>query len=642
MPTTTNYDKNFGDSISFTDTNNTTTYTGIIGPNMLRGTYERFQNKDLTDNTLMLYGYGDGGGGPTKDMLEKESRLKFGLPGIPRIDLEFNSDYLKRTYEKINHLQGMPTWDGELYFEYHRGVLTSNGSIKKWNRICEGLVNDLEIMNALNYLYFNKPFEKEVIDKSWDTILLNQFHDIIPGTSIQEVYDVAEEEYATIYELGVSQLEKELLFFANHINVENDSVFVMNTLPFARKDIVEVEVDSSEYTHVLDGTTLIDVQYMSENKISFIASNIESFGYKVFKLMKQEQKKVEQTEQFTFDNDFFSIGFNTNGEIVSLVEKLTSIELIDPLKPANVLMSYEDRPANWDNWDVDLFYQKKQYPADAITCLKVVENGPVRMVLEVTHTFVKSTINQQIILYHDLPRIDFKHEVDWQENNLLLRVLFPTALYQTKATFDIQFGSVERETTNNHSWDVAKFETCAHKWVDISNNSVGLSVLNDCKYGHSVKENMIGMSLIKSGTYPNENADIGHHSYTYSIYPHQSRWVESETIEQANNINSSLKAMQVHENSGHSFQENFIKVCSGSCFIDTLKRAEDLDDIIIRVYENKNKYGNVVLQLPKSISQVVEVNLREEDQEKINMTNHTIAFTLKPFEIKSFRMGLKK
>jgi len=192
MPTTTDYNKNLGNNISFTDTRNTTTYTGILGPNMTLGTYERFQNKDIIEDTLMLYGYGDGGGGPTREMLENEKRLRYGLPGIPRIETSFNGTYLDMVREKLKEEKNVPTWDGELYFEYHRGTLTSNGSVKRWNRKLEVLVRKLEILTMINYLEEGTTIPTRELQCVWDILLLNQFHDIIPGTSIDAVYETTE------------------------------------------------------------------------------------------------------------------------------------------------------------------------------------------------------------------------------------------------------------------------------------------------------------------------------------------------------------------------------------------------------------------------------------------------------------------
>lgn len=651
MPTTSDYDKSFGDNISFTDTRNTTTYTGIIGPNMTLGTYKRFQNKDLTQDTLMLYGYGDGGGGPTKEMLENEKRLRFGLPGIPRIKTEFNRDYLDRTYRKLINLPNTPTWDGELYFEYHRGTLTSNGSVKKWNRKIEILLRKLEIITSINYIKYGSEIPQNTISEIWDVLLLNQFHDIIPGTSIEEVYEVAELEYKEAYLKGKTCFNEAFDKLQSYQKVNNQSLTVFNALPHYRNDIVCAKVNGISYTHISDGSNFEPIQYLDDNTIVFVANSVPQIGIKEFQLISDNKcskikKNTSELEFFEFQNEYYELKINKHGEIESLVEKETSFEYFGK-DVGNKLMYYEDRPGDWDNWDIDIFYKRKPYFIDSSSSLKLIEAGPVRWTLEIEHKIVDSTLKQNICVYKNLPRIDFKHIVEWKENNLLLRASFPTNIRQNKATFDVQFGSVERETTNNNSWELAKFETCAHKWVDLSNNGVGLSLLNDSKYGFSIKDNTIGISLIKSGKYPNDNADIGRHEYTYSLYPHSKRWVESQTVEQAENLNSKLdvcfnRDSNKVEASMKLIENSFIEVLNGNCFIDTIKQAEIDNRIIVRVYENKNTYGNIVIRVPDEFKKASVVNLREEVVDSIEIIDNQINFSLSPYEIKTFAFNMNE
>lgn len=637
MPTTSDFNKNLGNNISFTDTRNTTTYTGILAPNMTLGTYERFQNKNLTEDTLMLYGYGDGGGGPTREMLENEKRLKYGLPGIPRIETSFNSDFMKRTQAQLKKSVKIPTWDGELYFEYHRGTLTSNASVKRWNRKIELLVRKLEILTTFNYIRYNTAIPHKTIDDIWDTLLLNQFHDIVPGTSIAAVYEIAEKEYNLAFTQGSRAIED-----AIHMNLKEsiDSVTVFNDLPYHNTDVVTVDAVPGVVA-LKDGTTIIPVQHTCNGKMIFVAKDVPMLSFKEYTFLMGEPSMAccsKSSDDFSFENKYYKVKINQRGEIESLVEKKTGFD-ISGTEVMNQLIAYEDRPANWDNWDVDIFYQRKPYPFELIESLKIVEIGVVRVTLEVVLKMVNSTLKQKIHLYHELPRIDFEHKVDWYENNLLLRAVFPTTIYQNKATFDIQFGSVERETSNNHSWDAAKFETCAHKWVDLGNNGVGLSLLNDSKYGFSVKENTMGISLIKSGKYPNAVVDIRKHNYVYALYPHAKRWHDAQTIEEAESLNSPMLGIV-----GQALldDETMVEILSGECFIDTIKMTEKGHQIVLRVHEHKNSYSNVTIKVSEKFSKASIVNLREELLKEIPIIDQKIAFNLTPFEIKTFTLTLKE
>lgn len=617
MPTTCDYNKYLGNNISFTDTRNTTTYTGILGPNMTLGTYERFQNKNIMEDTLMLYGYGDGGGGPTREMLENEKRLRYGLPGIPRIESSFNQDYLKKLSLQLEQQAHTPTWEGELYFEYHRGTLTSNGSVKRWNRKLEILVRKLEILSIIDYVENNVKVPRQEITSIWDTILLNQFHDIIPGTSISEVYDQTEKEYREAYELGKSFIK------ADH----KKEISVFNDLSFQSSDIVKVKVPSNTIVMTSNHTP---VQYVSENEIIFFAQDIPGLSSKKYELIegKKQEHQVKIVNHFDFENDYYRIEFNHKGEIVSLVEKASQYEYFE--EAGNRIIAFEDRPANWDNWDIDVFYQRKPYTFECSE-MHLIEEGPVRWTLETRHIMDQTIIKQKIHLYKDLARIEFVHDVDWQHNNLLLRSLFPTTIYQNKATFDIQYGSVERETTNNHSWDMAKFETCGHKWMDLGHNSLGLTLMSDCKYGYSAKQGTMGLSLIKSGSYPNKTADIGKHHYTYAIYPHAKRWSEANTIEQAERLNSPLTVL--HDQ--FEVSEALVEIIKGDVFIDAIKLSENGQEIIVRLHEHKNAYGHVQLKIHSKLSNAKLVNLREEALEPLEIDQQLLNLTFKPFEIKT-------
>ena len=639
MPTTCDYDKDQGLNISFSDTRNTTTYTGIVNPNMALGTYKRFQNRDLTEDTLMLFGFGDGGGGPTKEMLESAERLKYGIPGIPKIRQEFEQDYFDRTYEKIHDLPDMPTWDGELYFEYHRGTLTSMAKNKRSNRKNEILYMQLETASCMAGLEKDEQLQ-DVLEKGWEILLINQFHDIVPGSCIKPVYELTSRQYQEIEEAGKRELDQIVSRAFEAVSMPKDGVLVMNTLGYERDDLVMVEGDRALSVLTDEQGRRVPMQKTADGRYLLYVDHIPPLGYKkLYETGKEADICTGKDWDYTFENPYFVVKFNEKMEITSLFEKEAEKEMIQEGKCGNVLRTYEDRPMQWDNWDIDIFYQRKPYEADWYSPVKVVENGEVRMVLEFSCGFLDSTVTQQVCLYHHIPRIDFHTKADWQTHHVILKTHFPVDINATRAAYEIQFGNVERETTNNYSWDTAKFEACGHKWADLSENSSGISLLNDCKYGYGIKKGDMSLTLIKSGTYPNEDADIGEHEFTYSIYPHARRWQEAKTVEMAYNLNVPMPAKRTdsHEGCGREY-ESFLKCSQESCFVEVIKKAEDGNGVIVRMYENKNNRVKARIQAAVPMAHVFECSLLEENEEELEVSQNTFETVFKPYEIKTFRL----
>ena len=639
MPTTCNFEAENGGAVSFSEKLRTTTYTGSVTPNMTLGTYARFQNKDLTSDTLMLYGYGDGGGGPTAEMLENAKRLRYGLPGLPRLELGRETEFFDRTYQKIAGRPDMPTWHGELYFEYHRGTYTSVAKNKRNNRKCEILYEQLETLSTLTRQW-GFPYPGKQIRDGWDTILLNQFHDIIPGTCISEVYRTCDEEYARIRTAGETLAAQELQYLAGRIASPQPSVLVFNSLGYRRDDMARVSVPFPVCGVRDDEGDRYDVQYTGENEFIFFAKGIPPVGYRAFTLIRGEKPAQRQKEPFLhFENEWFGVRFNRDGTIASLVEKTTGKEFIRGGCSGNELQLFEDRPANWDNWNIDSSYRRKTYPFDQVSELRLLESGPVRFCLEAKRQFLHSEIIQKIYLYRDIPRIDFENTVDWRQNNVLLRVNFPVEVNTTKAAFEIQFGNLERETTDNTSWDSAKFEVCGHKWADLSENALGISLLNDCKYGYSAKGGNLGLTLIKSGSYPNADADIGIHRFTYAVYPHAGRWQDARTVQMAYDLNVPLRTAVCRTPGGTAAREfSMVRPSCENCFVEMIKEAEDGNGFILRVYENKNSRTDASIQLGFAPKKVTECGLMENDLAELKHEKNQFRFLLAPYEIKTFRI----
>lgn len=644
--TTCNYNKSMGDNITFSDRFSKTTYTGIINANQVMGTWRRYQNKDINEETMMLYGYGDGGGGPTKEMLEQAKRLQYGIPGLPRLQLGSHSSFLDRLYDRVINNKELPRWVGELYLEYHRGTYTSMARNKRYNRKCEFLYQDVELLSVMGMLMGHSYPEAE-LKRGWKTMLLNQFHDIIPGSSIKEVYDESHRQYEEILQTGNSMLKAAADKITAAMDLKHKSVVVFNTLSYDRDDVVEYEMaDGMDIKGLLDQEgNPMDVQHAEDGrKLLFFAHQVPSKGYRAFGLADNSVEPTACCEygDRVYENSYFKLVFDEDFNIVSMYDKQNRREVIRSGERANVLQAFEDRPMNWENWDIDIFYKRKLWEVNDLISEELTEAGPVRSCLKLERGFCDSRIVQYIYMYKDIPRIDFKTLVDWKEKNILLKAAFPVAVNANKASYEIQYGNVERETHSNTSWDMAKFEVCGHKWADLSEGAYGVSLLNDCKYGYDIKDGVMRLTLLKSGTYPNPEADLGRHELTYSIYPHRGTWREAGTVPMAYDLNAPMYAVLEEAHLGELDKAfSLLSVNKDNCMIEVVKKAEEGDDIIIRLYEYKNMRETALLTFAKDIDSCYECDLLEGNEKRVEVEKNCISFEIQPYEIKTFKVRLK-
>ena len=447
-----------------------TTYNGILHPGSIKGAWDRYQQKEINDDVLVCYGYGDGGGGVSYEMLETGRRMAKGIPGMPKVKLGNSLDYFKKLEKKVEGNKRLPRWVGELYLEYHRGTYTSMARNKRDNRISEQLYESTEKVNSLAML-LGKEYPAENINKNWENILLNQFHDILPGTSIKKVYDVTDEDYKRIIGSGKEMLADGINYIAENISLKNKSVVVFNTLGFDRDDIVEFEVPSDiNMPAVLDGNEEIECQLIDDGKAIFFAKGIPANGHKAFEIIEATKSSSTNLtiEKNYIENKFFDIKINEEGNITSIIDKKSNREVLKEGQTANVLQAFEDKPMDYDNWDIDIYYDEKMWLVNDVQHIEVIERGNVRSTLEIKRKFQDSTIIQKVYIYNDIPRIDFDTNIDWKESQVLLKAAFPVDINSNEATYEIQYGNVKRPTHRNTSWDEARFEVCGHKWVDLS------------------------------------------------------------------------------------------------------------------------------------------------------------------------------
>ncbi len=611
-----------------------TTYNGMLHPDAIMGGWTRYQNKDINNDILISYGYGDGGGGPTREMLETSLRMEKGVRGIPKVRQEFSRTYFDELYDRVKDNKSLPEWEGEFYFEYHRGTYTSMARNKRSNRKSELMLMDLELLSVLA-LKENIPYPAEEIDAMWKKVLLNQFHDILPGSSIKEVYEVTKQEYAEIADTADSIIRNCL----EALTDVGEGVTIYNTLGFVRDDIVNLgTIDAKALKD--EAGNIYPVQRTGDGTVAYL-KGLPAKGSKTFEVISGKESKASfKLAGNRLETPFYTIELDEQGLFTSIYDKDNDREVLQKGQQANLFRIYEDKPIYYDNWDIDIFYTEKFWDITGTTRMEWTEIGEVRVTLEIDRKVSNSIIKQKIYFYADSRRIDFNTYVDWKEHQHLLKVHFPVNIHSDEATFDIQFGNLTRKVHSNTSWDVARFESCGHKWIDLSEGHYGVSLLNDCKYGHSVKDGNMAVTLIKSGIEPNPATDQEEHYFTYAIYPHAESWRAAGTVREAGSLNQPAYAVKGGVPGDFN---SFASIDKANVMLETVKQAEAGDGIVLRIYEFENALtkAKVILERAADIVSVEECNLLEEVIAAVPRSKEGFAFEIKPYEIKTYKIKFK-
>jgi len=630
------------------------TYNGLLNPESVKGIWNNYKQKDINDELLLAYGWGDGGGGPTREMIEAGKNMKK-IPGIPEIRFGKAESYFARLDQRVSSNNNLPVWDGELYLEYHRGTYTSQAEIKKNNRRAEILLHDAEFFNSLasakNYL----DYPELIFNKNWEIVLKNQFHDILPGSSIKEVYQDSAAEYKEVFASTKASLNSSLEKLAAQIKGDQKKLVVFNSLPWQRSDYIEFDgreilldnIPANGYKayNIVESSNGLKLEAeiaakkeadFRERQIQYLKSKSDSNN--VGAASKKNLLKLEDNKKM-IENRYYRIKFNEQGQIISIFDRQYQREILPEGSKANLLQAFEDRPIRFDAWDIDIYYQEKEYQVNDLKEMKINKFSD-RIIVNLDWQFLDSTIKQKMIIYANQRRIDFKTNIDWRQKQILLKTAFPVDLRTTKATYEIQFGNVERNTHWNTSWDYAKFETVGHKWADLSERDYGVSLLNDCKYGYDIKGQTMRLTLIKSGIYPDPEADQGQHSFTYSLYPHGGDWFEGETVKEAYQLNYPLQTVISSISLGEQPQQkSFIEVDAESTILETVKKAEKSEALILRFYEYGNRRETVNVELDFDFKEIKECNLIEEDIAEVKFEADSFEFEIKPYEIKTFKVS---
>lgn len=586
------------------------TYVGKTDPSHTLGCFDRFQQKEYTNHVLMTYGFGDGGGGPTRDMLEKQRRLAKGLPGIPVTKQDSLDGYLESCktefFQNAEKLRETPRWVGELYFEYHRGTYTSQAKNKKGNRKAEFLLQKTEALSYMDYL-FGGQYDKEGIDDAWKTVLHDQFHDILPGSSIHEVYEHTDEDYRRVNEFCAKTVSSCTENIKKNISSRGGKLLI-NTLGVERPAVIE-----------------------NMGEVFETNETVPAFGWCVFN-GEVIQNSVIQSEN-RLENDFYILKTDSSGRIISLFDKEFNREVF--CEKANEIQIFEDFPNDYDAWEIRESDMHKYIVLEKPENTEYFENGTSKGIT-VTYRYLDSVIKITTRLWSKTRRIDFDFYADWHEKHRLVKIAFPFDIHTSEAEFDIQFGSVKRPTHKNTSWDRARFEVCAHKWVDVKEDGFGAALINDCKYGFSADENVIKLTALRCPDYPDKTADEGEHRFSYALTTHGN---DAGFIKESYIFNQPLSVSEIEAHTG-ALPERFSLVCvpeSSGAVIETVKAAENGGDMIVRLFESRNRRENVKIKTEEKFKKVFLCDLMENNEKELELTDGNVTVPMRNFEIATLR-----
>lgn len=600
-------------------------YNGDFCPQTVETIYNRFEQKDCCDEILMTFGYGDGGGGPSYQMLETGRRLKE-FPGLQNTEIATAQSYFE---DIMRYEPELPEWNDEMYFEHHRGTYTSQADMKKANRKNEFLYRNTEILCSIAEALWGCTYPYEKLLEGCKRMLTNQFHDILPGSSIAAVYQQAKKDNQEIKAIAQSEYEKAVDNWVENIPHRKGDFLIINTLPWKVSGMAKA---------------------CNQDKIiERWVEEVPAFGYKL--ISKEECEvpgRLEENriihDESNMENDFMKIQLDSHGNIASIWDKEAEREVLEDGKRSNLLRIFEDKPANETAWNIELEYQNKYWNLDKLEEAKIIENTADRGILRQVRAFGNSRFVQDIIVYKHSRRIDFRTEVNWQEREKMLKAEFNVDILAGHAAYEIQFGAIERPNHWNTARDKARFEVCGHKWADLSEADYGVALMNDCKYGYDIKGKCMRLTLLRAAVDPDPEADKGSHEFTYSLYPHLHGWQQGNVVLAGYELNSPLHAVccEKDKDAGNRISEQgFLNTDADNVVIDTVKKAENGDGWIIRVYESIGKKTNVNLNCNLPAEIVEECNLMEETERSLKSTDKKVRFTINPYEIKTFRMKRK-
>ncbi|XP_030586783.1 alpha-mannosidase 2C1 [Archocentrus centrarchus] len=579
----------------------------------LVNTVKNNKDKGRANHSAVLFGFGDGGGGPTQLMLDR-LRLVEDTNGLPKVQMS-TPDKLFTQLQADSAL--LCTWTGELFLEMHNGTYTTQAQIKRGNRQCETLLHDIEIASSLALCHGKAfPYPAEKLQELWRLLLLNQFHDVIPGSCIEMVVEDALKYYEDIRSSGAVLLRK-----ACETLVPNgSSVAVFNSLPWERLEVIQTQDGSDKAGLALVRASSIGVSPVEDTPpVTPVSVTVQADG------------------TVLMENGLLKTVINKNGTLASLYLISANRESVSDGCCGNQFVMFDDVPLYWDAWDVmDYHLQTRKPVVEVVQPVRVVSSGGLRGSVSFTLRISdKSTVTQEIVVDAMCPYIKFNTEVKWAESHKFLKVEFPVRVRSPNATYEIQFGHLQRPTHRNTSWDWARYEVWGHKWADLSEHNFGVSLLNDCKYGYSVHKNTMTLSLLRAPKAPDATADMGTHHFTYAIMPHTGSFQEASVIQCAYNLNFPLRLLQC---SPETVPWSAFSVSSQAVILETVKQAEDKGGaLVVRLYESFGSSVTATLSttLPVREAWLCDLLEKQDPSHPLQVTSKGIALDFSPFQIVS-------
>jgi alpha-mannosidase len=570
------------------------TYNAQAGVAELRRSARSYKDHDRSRHSLLVFGQGDGGGGPTPEMLETLRRVG-DLQGVPRTRLATADEFFAALEEDARDL---PVVVGELYLEFHRGTYTSQAQVKRANRRCEAALHDAEFLAAAATRLAGRPYPADELGALWRLLLLNQFHDILPGSSIGEVYLDAHAQLA-----GVESGAADLAAGAAAALVGAGAGDVpLNTVGAARAEVAQLP--GGELAFVAAPPYGIGSVAPPPD---FVRVDEDAGGWVL--------RNGRLTARLAHDGSVTSLALNDGREALAA--------------PANRFELYDDRPLNWDAWDVDPFHLETGEPCPGARAARVQLADPLRAELVFEHAIGRaSRLLQTVRLDAGARRLEFHTEVEWRERHRMLKVAFPLRVRAERATYEMPFGHAERPTHYSTLADLARYEVPGHRWADLSEHGYGVALLNDGKYGHSAYGDTLRLSLLRAPTSPDPEADQGHHRFAYALMPHLGGWREAGVVAEARRYNQPLRWAE-----GAAEPRSLASIDDPNLVLDTIKRAEDGDALVLRLYEAHGARGTATLRLGLPFASARFANLLEDPGEPAEVDGDSIAVPYRPYEI---------
>ncbi|KAL6474259.1 hypothetical protein MHYP_G00178200 [Metynnis hypsauchen] len=590
----------------------------------LINTVKNNKDKGRANHSAVLFGFGDGGGGPTQLMLDRLQRVQ-DSDGLPRVHMS-SPDQLFSELQASSSL--LCTWSGELFLELHNGTYTTQAKIKLGNRQCEALLHDVEVASCLALCQaagFSYPTKE--LQRLWRLLLLNQFHDVIPGSCIEMVVEDAQEYYKEIQQTGsgllctaCNALRSSPLFGVG------SSTAVFNALPWERNEVISLAENGAQTKLGLVKAPSVGVAPVTEiaEPVSTVSVTVQADG------------------SVLMENGLLRAVLDKMGRLVSLLLLQTNREAISDGCFGNQFVLFDDVPLYWDAWDVmDYHLQTRKPVVDVTHPAEVMSSGGLRgSVIFSLRIREKSSITQEVILDASCPYIKFKTQVEWVEAHKFLKVEFPVQVRSPNATYEIQFGHLQRPTHRNTSWDWARFEVWGHKWADLSEHGFGVALLNDCKYGYSVHQNVMTLSLLRAPKAPDANADMGHHEFTYAVMPHAGSFQDASVIQHAYNLNFPLHLIP---DVSIAQPWSAFTLNSSAVILETVKHAEGRKNaLVVRLYESHGSSVAAVLSTSLPVQEAWHCDLLEQPDptHPTTLSGHDISLSFKPFQIISLLLQL--